>query len=117
VAKPIPVPPLIAGPYRTPALRIGGWATCLVRGEVRIDGLTDAPIPWPYTHASGRYASLIVCDDLARALRVEATAAIAHHWGVSRYYVSRLRRALGLTAGPGRNYTEGARQYLDARRP
>jgi hypothetical protein len=30
-----------------PRFRIGQRVRCLVRGEVIITGMTDAPIPWP----------------------------------------------------------------------
>lgn len=110
-------PELIGGPYLAPRHPVGRHCRCAVRGVVRIDGLTDAPIAWPYTHPGGRYPSLIVRGGLLRALRVESAEAIAHHWGVSRYYVSRLRAALGLTRGAGRGYTAGALRLLESRRP
>jgi hypothetical protein len=37
----------LLGKYRPPRFRIGQRVSCLVRGEMVITGMTDAPIPWP----------------------------------------------------------------------
>jgi hypothetical protein len=37
----------LPGRYRTPRVRYGQTVRCLLRGEVEVVGLTDAPIPWP----------------------------------------------------------------------
>jgi hypothetical protein len=80
------------GPYAPPACTPGETLPCRVRGHVRVAGLTEAPIPWPYTGPK----ALIICGDLERAIRFEATAAVAYHWGVTQPTVSRWRRALGV---------------------
>ena len=50
MAKP---PALIAGPYTPPRCKIGGLLPCKLRGDVPVDGMTDAPIQWPYTRYRG----------------------------------------------------------------
>lgn len=80
------------GPYAAPTCELGARLTCTVRGKVQVAGLTRSRIPWPYVGAK----ALILCGDLARAVRMEATAAVAYHWGVSQPTVSKWRRALGV---------------------
>src|SRR5262245_30832007 len=41
------MPPKLLGTYRTPAFDYGDVVTCARRGDVRIVGLSEAPIPWP----------------------------------------------------------------------
>src|SRR5437870_3249535 len=95
---------LLFGCYAAPRVRIGSKLVDEVRGlEVDVAGFSSAPIPWPYTHTPR--PSLIVCRALARAIRLEAAAAVAHHFGVSINAVRLWRRALGV----GRN-TEGTRR-------
>jgi hypothetical protein len=55
----------LLGKYRTPRFRIGQRVRCLVRGEMVITGMTDAPIPWPIGKDGARRHSLIVYKDLA----------------------------------------------------
>jgi hypothetical protein len=50
---------------------------------------------------------LILCGDLARAVRDESESAVAAHWGVARETVWKWRRALGVT-----EYTPGTRQLI-----
>ena len=38
---------LLFGPHKTPRFHIASRVRCEVGGEVRIVGLSDAPIPWP----------------------------------------------------------------------
>lgn len=57
--------------------------------------MTDALISWPLAR-SGNTDTLIVCGDLARAVRTEAAIAAAYHWGVHSSTVSKWRRALGV---------------------
>jgi hypothetical protein len=60
---------LLFGPYRTPRCHVGGWLTCERRGEeVRVGGLTDAPIQWPHVRRKGPH-SLILFGDLVRAVK------------------------------------------------
>lgn len=53
----------LLGTYRTPRFRIGQRVRCLVRGEVIITGITEAPIPWPIGKV-GRGCSLVVYKGL-----------------------------------------------------
>ncbi len=90
---------LLHGPYRPPALRVGGRAHCLHRDrEVVVTGWTDAPISWPRCLPVGGkgHPSLLVDDELARALRLESAAAVGHWWGMSPGVVSRWRKAAGV---------------------
>ena len=50
---------LLFGPYCTPRFRVGAVVRCAVRGEVRIVGLSDAPIPWPVCKA-GKWLAPVV---------------------------------------------------------
>jgi hypothetical protein len=74
------VPALLFGPYRPPALKVGQRATCLYRDcDVGVTGWSDAPILWPLCRRLGRYkghASLLVDDELARAIRHESAQAL-----------------------------------------
>jgi hypothetical protein len=70
---------LLFGPYRTPRCRVGQRVRCLARGAVTVHALTDAPIPWP-VGKRGRALSLVLCGDLARAVRRESVVAVAHWW-------------------------------------
>jgi hypothetical protein len=91
---------LLHGPYRPPALRRGDRAVCLFRdGEVIVTGWSDALISWPRcrlpgTHGGG--SGLLVDEELARAVRLESSLAIQHHWGVSVAAVWHWRQALGV---------------------
>jgi hypothetical protein len=102
-------PTLLAGPYYTPRCAIGhdidgvvASRTCLADGPTPIDGphyvrgMADGPIPWPYTMLAGSRPQLVICDDLERAIRTESAQAVAHWWGVSRWWVERARRMLGV---------------------
>jgi hypothetical protein len=114
-----PTAGLIAGPYAAPRCRVGRGLYCLVRGDVAVRGMTDAPVPWPYTTVRGGTPSLIVCGDLARAVAVESAAAVARHWGVGRKVVSGWRRALGvgrMTEGTRRRWSELAEAKLGGHR-
>lgn len=130
-------PPLVAGPYRSPRVRPGHTVACLVRGEVEVDGVTEGvrstadgtPLAWPYVEpcpGTGKRSLLLVAD-LVKAVRAESAQAVARCWGVSRWQVTRWRRALGvgrMTAGtrarwaelrPGKLTAEAARAGAAAR--
>jgi hypothetical protein len=96
----------LLGSYRTPRIRYGRTVRCAVRGEVEVVGLHEAPVPWPIGKR-GRAKSLVVFKDLARAVRRESEAAVAHHWGVDKQTVGKWRKALGV----GR-VTEGTSRLL-----
>jgi hypothetical protein len=97
---------LLFGPYRMPKCRVGKMIACRVRGPVRVEGITAAPMQWPFTFRSRvcRLPSVIVCGDLVRALRRESVAAIAYWWGVSTCTVWRWRAEIGVE-----QFTEGTR--------
>jgi hypothetical protein len=92
--------PRLLGSYAAPRCRIGRQLACQINGDVEVDGITEAPVPWPYTQSRaggvkrGGKPILIVCGDLARAIATESVAAVAHHWGISRSTVMIWRRAL-----------------------
>ena len=98
---------LLHGPYQVPALRVGDRATCLYREcAVVVTSWTDAPISWPRcrrTEGKG-HPSLLVDDELARAIRTESAEAIKHHWRVGEQLVWKWRKAFGI----GRTGTEGS---------
>jgi hypothetical protein len=106
---------LLYGPYTAPKCRSGDTLTCEYRRrEMKVRGMSDAPIRWPSLRR-GRSDSLIVCDDLVRAIRTESSIAVAHHWGVARSVVSQWRRALGvprMTSGTTRLLIETAAETL-----
>src|SRR5947209_6986859 len=98
---------LLDGPYAAPACRVGRKLYCRrARDRVTVDGLTDAPIIWPFTRRSGP-RSLILCGDLVRAVRSESERAVAAHWGVSSKTVWVWRRSLGV-----KQFTRGTRQLI-----
>jgi hypothetical protein len=110
----------LPGRYKTPRVRYGQTVRCLLRGEVEVVGLHDAPIPWP-VGKRGRHQALIVFKDLAKAVRREATQAVAHWWGVGMDRVWIWRKALGVratTEGTSRLRSDccGEPWFEDARR-
>ena len=112
-----PPPALVGAPYLPPPWEPGSSLVDAIRGRLTVGGLSDAPIPWPWCteRAGGSGRSLILCDDLVRAVRTETTLAIAHHWGVGRRVVTRWRSALGvgrMTEGTQARYRELAPRKL-----
>jgi hypothetical protein len=57
----------LLGKYRTPRFRYRRIIFCEVRSDIRIVGLTDAPIPWAVVQRV-RTHSLVVFKELARLL-------------------------------------------------
>jgi hypothetical protein len=105
---------LLFGPSRAPRLRKGDRATCLpLDTDVVITGWTDARISWPLCrpldNRMGR-PTILLDDELARAVRHEAAAAIRHWWRVGVTLVWRWRRCLGV----GRMDSEGSRRLIQA---
>lgn len=92
--------PALRGKYRAPALRRGDYTYSLVREELlRVSSWSNAPISWPRgcpVVQSPGSPSLIVDEELARAVREESAAAIRYWWGVSNVTVMRWRQALGV---------------------
>ena len=74
---------------------------CLVRGEVIITGISDAPIAWPIGKVrQGR--ALVVYKGLAKAIRRESNQAVYRWWGITPQTVSKWRRLLRVPrATPG----------------
>ncbi len=101
-----PAPELLGAPYRAPAGRPGDWLDDEIDGRLEVGGWTSAPIPWPRRKKNGR-PSLILTDELARAVRTESVEAICHWWGVGATKVWMWRQALGV----GR-VTAGTRKLL-----
>jgi len=79
---------LLFGPYAFPALCRGDRATCsFLDTTVTITGWTGARIAWPLCRPvdNGRGRPTILLDEeLARAVRHESATAIGHWWGVGR---------------------------------
>ena len=100
----------LLGKYRTPQFHIGQRVICLVRGEMMVTGMTDAPIPWPVGKRDRGRRSLIVCKELALAVRRESNKAICHWWGVSDTVVSKWRWALRMVDITEATRTQGQRQ-------
>jgi hypothetical protein len=100
-------PPKLLGRYQTPAFKYGDVVTCARRGDVRIVGLSEAPIPWPVGQRLPRSISrsLVLYGDLAEAVRGESAEAVMHFWGVRPSTVWQWRKALGVG-----QYTEGTRR-------
>jgi hypothetical protein len=105
---------LLFGPYQSPALKRGDRTTCLFKDcDVVVTGWTDARISWPRCRPRDvprSHPSLLVNEELARAIRHESAAAIRHWWGVSVGVVWRWRQALGV----GRMDNEGSARLIRA---
>ena len=103
---------LLFGPYKALPLKGGDRVTCLFRDcEVIVTGWTDEPIPWPRCRAldgPGGGSGLLVDEELARAVRHEAAAAVMFWWRASRTAVQNRRRALGV----GRTDNEGTARLV-----
>ena len=89
---------LLYGPYQAPRCKVGRLLRCRMRGQVRVGGITDAPIPWPRVRQLGGngYPSLILCGDLVRAVQLESATAVAYWFGVTAQTVTKWRRVLGV---------------------
>src|SRR5262245_21073506 len=66
---------LLFGPYAAPPCRVGDRLVCERYGESVVAGRSGGPIPWPVCRAPGR-PRLILCGDLARAVRCASDAAV-----------------------------------------
>ena len=86
-----------AGPYQPPAVKVGAVLHDEYRGDLKVEGMTGAPIPWPAANYNkGRHESLlpILCGDLVRAVCEEDELTIAYYWNVTRYMVEQWKRAI-----------------------
>ena len=86
-----------AGPYSPPVVNAGAILHDEYLGDVRADGMTDAPIPWPgCTYSKGLHAGLlpILTGGLVRAVCEEEELVVAHYWGVTRHIVNQWKCAL-----------------------
>jgi hypothetical protein len=104
---------LLFVPYAAPRLRKGDRAACLFRDcDVVVTGWTDARISWPRCLPLGAkgHPSLLVDDELARAIKHESAAALRYWWGVSESVVIRWRKALGV----GRLNCPGSQRLIRA---
>lgn len=90
------LPPLIGGPYHAPACQVGEALECIVMGKQVVQGMTNAPIAWPYRRAANGDRRLYLTGDLVTAVCVESAMAVREHWGISRSTVQRWRRRLGV---------------------
>jgi hypothetical protein len=91
---------LLNGPYTPPKVAVGHRAACLSRGcVVRVTSWTNASVPWPKGVPVGGTGqpSIIVTEELARAVRCESSLAVSHHFGVSTRVVWAMRKGLGVT--------------------
>jgi hypothetical protein len=105
---------LLYGTYTAPPLKVGDRVMCLYRdAEVVIYDWSVAPIPWPLCYHFGTRAfgkGLLVDEELARAIRLEAAVAVGHWWGVSSATVIKWRRMLGA----GRKNNPGTQRLIHA---
>src|SRR5688572_30218142 len=82
---------LFFGPYAPPRAGKGNLLFCEVRGTVKVGSWSQGRIPWPRWRSG-----LILCGDLVRAVKQEASETVAFHWGVSIGTVSRWRKCLNV---------------------
>ena len=108
----MPTRPRLLGTYKTPRFDYGDEVECARRRDVRIVGLSSAPIPWPIGQRlpRGRARALVLYGALAEAIRRESSEAVAHWWGVGDHVVWQMRKALGVGA-----VTEGTKALKSER--
>ncbi len=76
---------LIGGPYKSPRCKVGSRLYDILRGDLIVCGISDAPMPWPLGRSHPVCRPLpIVTVELVRAIREESELAVMYHWGVSR---------------------------------
>ncbi|MCE9608171.1 MAG: hypothetical protein K8U03_25075 [Planctomycetia bacterium] len=93
------------GPYAAPRFRYGSTANDACRGDVVLVAISDGRIPWPLGRVKGNSnRALVVYGGLVRAVRREASQAVAYWWGVTAQTVTKWRKALGVN-----EQTEGDR--------
>jgi hypothetical protein len=101
-------PPKLLGKYRTPRFSSGDVVACARRGDVRIVGLSSAPIPWPLGQRlpKGRKRSLVLDGALAKSVRRESAESVAFCWRLRMTTVWLCRKALGVE-----EFNEGTRRF------
>lgn len=107
-----------AGPYRPPVVNVGGMLRDEMRGDIKVEGVTNAPVPWPaadYKKGRGLERGLlpILCGDLVRAVCEEDELAVAHYWGVTRYMVEQWKQAISGATTSDKVFTGLALKRLD----
>ena len=89
--------PIISGSYKSPRFKVGQPLFDILRGDLVVIGVSEAPIAWPLGRSHPVCRPLpIMTVELVRAVRAESELAVMHHFGVSRWTVCRWRRALGV---------------------
>lgn len=88
-------PQLIGMPYIAPKARPGSWLDDEIDGAVQVGGWSNGRIPWPRRKKTGAH-SLILCGDLARAVKTESSKAVQFWFGVGSTTVYKWRLALGV---------------------
>lgn len=108
--------PLRFGPYAMPRFKIGQHVECVARGEVRIVGVSDAPVQWPLGSLQGG-KSPVLFGSLVRAVRTEAACDVMEAWGVGSGMVGKWRKALRvrITEGQHLRQSEGIKASDPAR--
>jgi hypothetical protein len=86
---------LLYGPYAAPPCAVGDLLVCERHGPSHVAEMSCGPIPWPASRRQGGRC-LILCGELACAVRRESVAAVRHWWGVSAWVVWQWRKALGV---------------------
>ena len=98
-------PLLLRGPYTSPNLRIGDTVMCAIRGSVEVKGWHDkGAIAIPLGGVRGTRWSMVVCDDLLKALHVETSLAICFYWNIAEPTVARWRKSLGIDSRATESY-------------
>ena len=93
----LPPPCFENGPYYPPQVQIGDEVECARFGLVSVLGWSEAPLPWPLCRngrCKGGRASLVLFEDLARAVRVESPTVVGLAWGISSTTVTIWRKQL-----------------------
>jgi hypothetical protein len=82
--------------YQTPRFRYDDIKKCARRGDVRIVGLSEAPIPWPIGQRlpRGRARSLVLYGALTRTVKRESVQAVCYWLGVGKTTVWLWRKVL-----------------------
>jgi hypothetical protein len=110
---------LLAGPYTPPALRRGDRAFCLFQDtDVVITSFKHGRISWPRCRPIDakrwRSSSILVNDELLRAIQTESSRAIHYWWGVSPTIIGKWRTAFGVNRRNNPGSIEGTHRACTA---